>query len=505
MRLPWLPRKLHARLLLTYLVLTGMGLGGLIVWMGLRLQAAVHERAVHDLHVQALVIANALAEPFEQWRDPTSGDRPAFEALVRSYAHSVGARVTVLSPALHVLVSSDETVPMAVVQASPEMEAAWTGQARQDVRWDAWRQEWRVFVAALLRPEERAFDGIVQLSIPLAPLTREIRRTWLWLLTAGGVILAVTSLVSLGLAYQVTEPIRHLTTVTDAIAGGKLEQRVTPAGPDEVARLGRTLNRMAAYVQGMLARQQAFVAHAAHELRSPLASLRLRLEMVQCHGPTNLDLTQRYLQQMEHDVDHLQRLVDHLLALASLDEGVVPALTPVDLAPLLHELAEALTPLAQAAGVRVRVDVPAHLPAVLANADAIRMIVRNLLDNAITYTPPSGLVTLQATIADHPGETARARAQDVQPSSLVVHVMDTGPGIPPDHLPHIFERFYRVDTARARRRGGAGLGLALVRAATEAQGGSVTVASTMDVGSTFTVRLPLAPAIVGSGQTHGRA
>src|SRR5215471_4681362 len=416
MRLSWLPRKLHARLLLTYLVLTGMGLGGLIVWMGLRLQAAVHERAVHDLHVQALVIANALAEPFEQWRDPTSGERPAFEALVHSYAHSVGARVTVLSPALRVLVSSDETVPISMVQASPEIEAVWTGQALQDIRWDGWRQEQRVFVAALLRPEERAFDGIIQLSIPLAPLTREIRRTWLWLLTAGGVILTATSLVSLGLAYQVTEPIRHLTTVTDAIAAGKLEQRVTPAGPDEVAQLGRTLNRMAAYIQGMLARQQAFVAHAAHELRSPLASLRLRIEMVQCHGPTNLDLTQRYLQQMEHDVNHLQRLVDHLLALASLDEGVVPALAPLDLAPLLHDLAEELTPLAHAAGVRVRVDVPAHLPAVLANADAIRIVVRNLLDNAIKYTPPSGLVTLQATTADHPGGMASARAHAAQPA-----------------------------------------------------------------------------------------
>src|SRR5262249_33042049 len=133
MRLPCLPRKLHARLLLTYLVLTGVGLGSLIVWMGLRLQTAVRERAAHDLYVQALVIANALAELFEQWQDPTSGERPAFEALVRSYAHSVGARVTVLSPALRLLVSSDERVPVAAVQASPEIEAAWTGQARQDV------------------------------------------------------------------------------------------------------------------------------------------------------------------------------------------------------------------------------------------------------------------------------------------------------------------------------------------------------------------------------------
>src|SRR5262249_33550052 len=157
---------------------------------------------------------------------------------------------------------------------------------------------------------------------------------WMRLLTAAGVILVVTSLVSLVLAYQVTEPIRHLTAMTEAMAGGSLNQRVAPAGPDEIARLGRTFNRMAEYVPGMRARQQASVAHAAHDPRSPLASLRLRIEMVQSHGPTNLELTQRYLYQMEHDVDHLRRLVDHLLALSSLDEGVVPALAPLDIAPI---------------------------------------------------------------------------------------------------------------------------------------------------------------------------
>ena len=495
MRLPGLPRKLQARLLLTYVVLTCVGLGGLIVWMGLRLQTAVLERAAHDLHVQTLVMVTMLAEPFEHWQASPNVDRSALDALVRAYADSVGARVTVLDPAFRVLVSSDETVPAHVAQAYPEMAAARLDSTRQDIRWDEWRQEVRLFVAAPLRQEDGQFEGVVQLSTPMAPLRREIRQTWMGLLTAGGVILAVTSLVSLVLAAQVTEPLRHLTAVTDAMAGGRLEQRVRPAGPDEIARLGWTFNRMAEYVCGMMARQQAFVAHAAHELRSPLASLRLRLELVQRHGPTHPELTPRYLAQMEHDVEHLRRLVEHLLALASLDEGVLPALAPLDIAPLLYELAEALTPLAQAAGVRLRLDVPAHLPAVLANAEAMRMIVRNLLDNAITYTPSSGLVTLQATTGDPPQRPAPASARAARPSMLLIHVSDTGPGIPAAHLPHIFERFYRVDKAHAQRQGGAGLGLALVRAMTEAHGGSVSVASTVDEGSIFTVHLPLHTAL----------
>ena len=112
MRLPFLPHKLQARLLLTYVVLTCVGLGGLIVWMGLRLQTAVLERAAHDLHVQALVMVNLLSEPFEQWPASTNVSRYALEALVRSYAHSVGARITVLDPAFRVLVSSDGSSPL---------------------------------------------------------------------------------------------------------------------------------------------------------------------------------------------------------------------------------------------------------------------------------------------------------------------------------------------------------------------------------------------------------
>src|SRR5262249_45533526 len=329
MRLPLLPRKLQARLLLTYLVLTCVGLGGLIVWIGLRLQTAVLERAAHDLQVQALVMVNVLSEPLEKWQDSANGSPSALVALVRSYASSVGARITVIDPSFRVLISSDETIPVQVAQAYPEVVTAWQGKTPQDVRWDEWGQESRLFVAAPFSQGEGEFEGIVQLSVPIAPLRREIRQTWMRLLTAGGVILAVISLVSLGLAYQVTEPIRHLTTVTEAMAEGSLDQRVTPAGPDEMARLGRTFTRMGEYARGMLPRQQAFVANAAHELRSPLASLRLRIEMLQRHGSTNPELTQRYLYQMEHDVESLRRLVDHLLALSSLDEGVVPALAPL--------------------------------------------------------------------------------------------------------------------------------------------------------------------------------
>ncbi len=475
MRRRWIPRSLQGRLLLTYLVLMLLGLGGLILWTGLRLQFAIIEQAEHDLELESLILANVLREPLEKWREGEPDPAHALDQLVQTYAQSVNVRVTIVDSRLQVLFSSDEAVLPHVEHDHPEIVAAILGREQHDIRWDEWRREERLFVAAPIRDEEGRVEGLVQLSVPMAPLYGEMARTWASLLGVGGLILLVTVLASLLLARQVAGPLRGLTEVTEAMAAGDLEQQVVPAGPDEVQRLGRAFNRMAERVREMLARQRTFVANAAHELRSPLASLQLRIELLQRHGQDNPDLARHYLRQIEQELEHLHRLVEHLLALSQLDEGEPLPRAPLDLAPLLYELADEMGPLVQAAGLAISVDVPPHLPPVAANSESIRVIVRNLLDNAIKYTPEGGQVALRAEAAD--GEVRIA-------------VADTGQGIPPEHLPHIFERFYRVDGVRPRRQGGAGLGLSLVRSTVEAYGGYVSVESTPGQGSTFTVHLP---------------
>lgn len=494
MPLSLLPRKFQGRLLLTYLILTSLGLGGLILWTGLRLQGAVIDRAERDLKIQALLMSNALYEPLEKWRESKSLRRPSLDGLVHSYAQSAGGRVTIFSPSGQILISSDAAGISHVEEAAPEIVAALRGRTHGDVRQDARGQQERLFVAAPIRQEEGEYEGVVQLSIPTAQLYGEMRRTWVNLMTAGGVILVVTILVSLALARQVTRPIRSLTTVTQAMANGQLDQRVTVTGPEEIEHLGQTFNHMAQSVQEVFARQQAFVADAAHELRSPLASLALRIEMLQRHGLDAQGFAPHYLLQMEREVERLRRHVDHLLALARLDEDVALARSALDLAPVLYEIADEMTPQAQVAGVRLQMDVPAHLPAVMANAEATRIMVRNLLDNALQYTPPGGLVTLEATAEkQQPSAGGGVWWHANQPTEVIIQVSDTGVGIPADHLPHIFERFYRVDKARSRRQGGAGLGLALVRSIVEAHGGWIGVKSTVSQGTTFTIRLPLSP------------
>ncbi|MFQ5855255.1 MAG: sensor histidine kinase [Anaerolineae bacterium] len=532
-----IPRSLHSRLLLTYLALMLLGLGGMIVWTGLRLQVAVVEQAEHDLELEALIMANALREPLDRWRKGKGFEGRSLPALVRSYAESVGVRVTVIDPSLRVLLSSDDIVPAHFEHDHPELVAAREGLEQHDIRGDEWRNEERLFVAASImevEDEEKELEGFVQLSVPMAPLYAEMRRTWTSLVMAGSVVLIATALVSLLLARQVAGPIGNLTAVTEGMAAGNLDQQVTPAGPDEIERLGRAFNRMAERVREMLARHQTFVANAAHELRSPLTSLRLRIDILQRHSQNNPELAMRYLQQMGGEVEYLRRLVDHLLVLSRLDEGQELRRESLDLAPILYEVADEMGPLVQASGLDLAVDVPPHLPAVAANIDPMRMVVRNLLDNAIKYTPAGGRIRLRAMTADgrpldpstglgtgfaqvssrgsargdrRPTALTNATAVGGQQSAgvteasstVIIQVSDTGPGIPTEHLPHIFDRFYRADKTRSRRHAGAGLGLSLVRSIVEAHSGEVSVESTPGAGSTFTVRLP---ATTSRGDSH---
>jgi signal transduction histidine kinase len=240
----------------------------------------------------------------------------------------------------------------------------------------------------------------VQVSIPTAPIYAEMRQTWLTFLVIGGIVLFVTIAASTFIARQIAVPVQKLTATSEQIAAGRLNERVSPAGPDELHRLGVAFNQMAERVQAMIAQQRAFVDNAAHELRSPLTSLRLRIEMLQTRGKNDSDLTQRYLGQMEREVGYLQRLVEHLLALASVENSDQAApKTSLDLAPILYDVADGMSEVAQQAGLTLQTDIPEHLPAIEANAEQMNSLIRNLIDNATKYTRSSGTITLTAKSA----------------------------------------------------------------------------------------------------------
>ena len=474
-------RSLQGRLLWTFVTLMTLGLGSVIGLSGMQLNAQTLQRNEDELTMQAQLIANALREPVERESDSQHSGGRSLDVLIGSYAQGVGGRVTLLDSNLQIVFSSDSAVTARIQQNQTELLAARRGEMQPTVRWDEWQKTERLFVAVPVVGEHGQPISFVQLSVPMGPIYAEMTQTWLRFLGIGSVVLLVTAIAGIVIARQIAVPVERLTATTEQIAAGRLDERVTPAGPNEIHRLGTAFNRMTERVQAMMTQQRAFVDNAAHELRSPLTSIRLRIEMLRTRARNNAELTQHYLAQMDGEVGYLQRLVDNLLDLATVEnsEHAIPK-APLDLASMLYDVSDEMSVVAQQAGLEFQTDIPEHLPTISANADQMKILIRNLIDNAIKYTQRGGKISL----------TANSPRGEIE-----IQVTDTGIGIPAEALPHIFERFYRVDAAHSRDTSRAtsstGLGLALVQRIAQSHGGRAEVSSWIGKGSTFTVRLPI--------------
>jgi len=219
-----------------------------------------------------------------------------------------------------------------------------------------------------------------------------------------------------------------------------------------------------------------FVANASHELRTPLTSIRGFVEALEDGGVEEPSTARRFLERIRSAADRMTSLVSDLLELSRLESGERPPLWE-HLAPeeVVDEVIAALSGLAGAKQIEIKTDVSA--PEFETDRDRLRGVLENLVENALKYTPVGGHVVVSARTHD---------------GSVVFEVKDDGPGIGAEHLPRLFERFYRVDKARSRELGGTGLGLSIVKHLAESLGGAVSVSSEPGVGSRFSVRLPMA-------------
>jgi two-component system OmpR family sensor kinase len=322
--------------------------------------------------------------------------------------------------------------------------------------------------------------ALLEVSTSTAPIDAAVASTRLILLFGIGGALLIAFAVMLPLMSAGLRPLVAMERASRRIAAGALSLRLEePPTNDEIGRLARSFNSMVAQLEAAFARQKRFVADVSHELRTPLTALGGGLEMLMLGADRgDPEASRRLTRGMYHEVERMRRLVEDLLTLTRLDEGRARLrLGPVAIDALVTEVAEQaerLTP-----HRTVQTDVAENLPAIRADADYLRQIVLNLLDNAFKYTPEPGTVTLVARRGDA--------------THVVLEVRDTGIGISPDALPHVFERFYRADPSRARtpqRAGGAGLGLSIAKGLVEAQGGQIEIASKPNVGTTVTLRFP---------------
>jgi two-component system OmpR family sensor kinase len=294
-----------------------------------------------------------------------------------------------------------------------------------------------------------------------------------------GIVPAV--LVGRWIAERALEPVdRMITDVREITDGRSLHRRLpVPMVRDELGRLAETLNQMMARLEHSFAALRRFTADASHELKTPLTVVRAGVE----RAITRPDLPQETLAALEetlHEVNRMTELVDALLTLARADEGRAELHRErVDLRQIVEEARETGELLAEHAGVAIELLTPADPVTLDLDRSRIRQLLLNLIENAVKYTPRGGQVSVQLESRD---------------GRVSVAVADTGIGIAPGDLPHIFGRFWRADSARTRTgaRPGAGLGLAICKWIAEAHGGTIEVASRPGRGTTFTVRFPRA-------------
>ena len=283
----------------------------------------------------------------------------------------------------------------------------------------------------------------------LDTLDRTLSDVFRELLIGGISAVLVAGLGAYLLARAALSPVERLRSEVAALSGRERRAAVeVPSTNDEIAALAKTMNELLGRLQEALARQRALIADAGHELRTPFSVLHAELELAGRPGRTAEEL-RTAVRSATDEAARLSRLADDLLLLARSDEEQLGLhREPTDLKALIERSVARIGVLSHTSGVRCRVDCPEGL-AVVVDPDRIRQVIDNLIDNAARFAPSGTEIVVSARHAD---------------ADLIIEVSDSGPGFPPDFLPHAFERFRRPDLGRARSAGGAGLGLAIVQA-----------------------------------------
>jgi heavy metal sensor kinase len=333
----------------------------------------------------------------------------------------------------------------------------------------------RFRVLAVRYPHNGSTDVLV-VARSLVDVDESVRRLRLLLIVAVPVALAVAGAGGWLLARKALLPVARMTRKAEVISADRLQERVlVPRARDELGRLASTLNDMLDRIERGVQEQQRLVADASHELRTPLAVMRSEID-VWLRAPALPQQAREALESVGEEVERMSRILDNLLTLARIDEGRLDLLcAPQGLDELVTDVLGKLRPIAESKGISLRGE--GEDAEVLADGPRLELVIVNLVDNAIKYTGPGGDVRVRLWHNRH---------------EAGITVSDTGPGIPEDALPQLFDRFYRADAARSRAAGGSGLGLAICKEIVTAHGGRLWASSKLGAGSSFSLAMPLA-------------
>ena len=293
-----------------------------------------------------------------------------------------------------------------------------------------------------------------------------------WLILVAAAVIAMSMFV----IRTITRPVGELREGIAKMSAGDFSARVNVRGHNEFAELAAAFNSMTERIEQLDKSRSQFVSNASHELKTPLSTMKILIETILYQDPIDPNMTKDFLSDVNQEIDRLNRIVSDLLTLVNIDSGAARLnSSDIDIHELILEQVKRLAPLARESGIELDCSVREAME-VTGDAVKLQQVIYNVIDNAIKYTPRGGEVHVSLSRA---GKRA------------ILRIADTGIGIPASDLPHIFDRFYRVDKARSRATGGTGLGLSIVKQIVQLHGGSILATSEEGNGTTFVVELPL--------------
>ncbi len=453
------------RFVLAFLALTVFVLLILVVPLGISASNRERDRLTVDLERDARVIGSFAEDTLEGLADED------LSAVADDYAERTGARVVIVNARGRLLADSDPVEGAGDYRDRPEIADALNGELAAGTRRSDTLDTDLLYVAVPVASGGEV-HGAVRLTYPTTEVDERVQRVWLTLGGVAVVSLLAAGVIAVALARSVTRPLRELQAAATALGGGDLSAHAPDDhGPPEVRALARAFNDTSRRLEELIGAQDAFVADASHQLRTPLTALRLRLENLEAGAepPVAAELAAAL-----DEGDRMSRLVDGLLALARADKAAsTVTAVAIDLRAVLAERRDIWFPVAEERGVDLAVD-PGPTLLGLATPDRLSQVLDNLLDNALEVSPEGSTVRL-AVVAT--------------PTGPALHVTDHGPGMTPDQRERAFDRFWQGPEGT----GSSGLGLAIVQKLVQADGGHVDLRETPGGGLDAVVQLPPVP------------
>jgi signal transduction histidine kinase len=471
-------RTIRWKLIVSSLLAIGIPLMAFAYYLSSLLWDFYLQQLEQELRSKAHIIAEMVASPLS----PETPDNP--EQLSRNvdrWRTYTDMRVTIMDDRgiVRAATTAGDVGAVVVEEERPGLLAAFHERETNSTIWKNPKigNQDTMYVNVPVIENDRAI-GAIRVAYTLTQIQENIRDIRFALMAGGAAYTALLVGLTIWLAGTIARPVEDLKRSAERLAAGDLGYRVPTKGTEEIIQLANTLNQMTERLQHLEGMRRQYVSNVSHELRTPLASIRGMAETLQQHGDTDPELRERYLPRIIAQTDRLARLASQLLDLAQIESGnLVDAFAAVSLPSVIEEAAETCRDRAQLGAVRIRLETPLYLPDVLGDRDRLVQVFVNLIDNAVRYTPEGGTITVSARCED---------------GMCTAAVEDTGAGIAPEHVPRLFERFYRVEESRSLRTGGTGLGLSIVREIVEAHGGRITVESAVGRGTRFELTIPVA-------------